>query len=292
MVLWAAPPPPRSHQPMPRNRRSVSIDPQIENVFRQATRPMHPTANVPGLENRTDLLPELLAYEDPEAVSPTPSDSPRVAENATTDEDGGKERTRFSVPNYKPKAIPWNWQESEPEEKVETRSSSSQQARSASSGRKGDDDSIKVARDTYARSEDKEHEGHHGQRKARLAFLVANPKSPNPPFEWSRQTHVNARFRETSASTVNATAFTNDEFLHVARSYDKLADREEIIWDFTEAANPDANQTARHTAASVRWRYRASGSSPSALPSNYNLEITVWNQQFPSGKVTLPGRKT
>ena len=248
---------------------------------------MHPTANVPGLENRTDLLPELLAYEEPEAVSPTPSDSPRVAENATTDEDGGKERTRFSVPNYKPKAIPWNWQESEPEEKVETRSSSSQQARSASSGRKGDDDSIKVARDTYARSEDKEHEGHHGQRKARLAFLVANPKSPNPPFEWSRQTHVNARFRETSASTVNATAFTNDEFLHVARSYDKLADREEIIWDLTEAANPDANQTARHTAASVRWRYRASGSSPSALPSNYNLEITVWNQQFPSGKVTF-----
>lgn len=116
-----------------------------------------------------------------------------------------------------------------------------------------------------------------------LAAVEANPNSPFPQWQYSRQTYENGPYLAINDEIPAVQA--QDRLFHVARKLNNPGAVEEYTVDVFSPVSQN-NATARGSTASCRWTYRrVSGTSASSFDARYELEVRVWDRGSPSGRV-------
>ena len=136
--------------------------------------------------------------------------------------------------------------------------------------------------------EDDEHGdgGNHASRPE-LAVLFGDPQENYTPHEVDRQHYEGGPYEKTQIINGAQEVFVNDYLTHFTEKYEDVADTEDIVWIFK---SPNARNNAIHLpqgdcAAAYQWKYKAEGASTSDFKSKYTLQVKVWSQRWPHGKV-------
>ena len=128
--------------------------------------------------------------------------------------------------------------------------------------------------------------GHHANRPE-LAVLFGDPQENYTPHEVDRQHYEGGPYEKTQVIHGAQEVFVNDYLTHFTEEYEDVADTEDIVWIFK---SPNAANNAIHLpqgdcAAAYQWKYKAEGASTSDFKSKYTLQVKVWSQRWPHGKV-------
>jgi RHS repeat-associated protein len=279
-AAWALPERVERSAPNTRAVRSSSdpIDPQLAKVLSKIG---HPAPDLPGNSEALGAWfpdPNRVAQADPEPSS-TPTTEQDETPSAEPTASPTPRRYRVTEENLRAREAKKQAEEAEAKEKEQNESGDSPAAPPPAPQITKEDEPVVNIRHGDDSGESEGNDGIHVDH-GQLAYLEVDPQASTPAAEWSRQTHASGRYYPLVDGN---TAYVQDELVHLARDYKDLGPEEDIVWNWRSPVAQD-NQTALNTAASVRWRLHSVGSSPSALDSQYTLEVTRYDRRSPSGR--------
>lgn len=299
-ACWALPepepssPPTRSERPQ---RGYQPIDPQLAKVLR---RNGHPVPELPGDSGGLEQF-----FPDPNQVcleaSPTPSpeaeSTPTPEEEATPSPDAtatpAPRRYPVTPENLRARAeaaVEANRLAGEAQRAAAAEAAAAaSEAKSASSAASTEPATEPAApaaskEDTQVQAERSTVENDEPQNaKGQLAYVDVDPQAIPPQAEWSRLTTPDGQYYP---MMTNNTAYVSDELVALARDYKDLGAEETFQWDALSPVALD-NQTSLNSAASVVWKLKSEGTSPSSLNSKYTFKVYRYDRRSPHGRLVF-----
>ena len=279
-AAWALPEPPQSSRQSTRSVRQGSpqpVDPQLAKVLKKIG---HPVPELPGNSEALDGWfpdPSLVAQTDP-SPSPSPTEEPATTDDPVAEPTASPTPRRYPVTQENLRAREEQSQAAEAKTDEEEPGADPAPSPSVSS-HSTEEDSVVNTRHRDDPPGGCDDNGSPASQSP-SAYLQVDPQAAPPSAEWSRQTHGSGRYYP----LVNgSTAYSQDELVHLARDYKELALSEDIQWDWRSPV-AEENATSLGTAATVRWRLRSVGLSPSALNSRYTFECKVYDRRNKWGR--------
>ena len=301
-ACWALPepepssPPTRSEQP---RHDYQPIDPQLAKVL---SRNGHPVPELPGdsgglnqffpdpnqvclepsptpsPEAESNPTPEGEATPSPETTAtPAPRRYPVTPENLRARAEAAVEANRLAGEAQKAAAAEAAAASTSSEPSYASTTSAELAAEPAATAPSKEDTQVSTERSAPTESDEPQ------KAKGQLAYVDVDPQAIPPQAEWSRLTTADGQYYP---MMTNNTAYVSDELVALARDYKDLGADETIQWDALSPVALD-NQTSLNSAASVVWKLKSEGLSPSSLNSKYTFKVYRYDRRSPHGRLVF-----
>ena len=156
------------------------------------------------------------------------------------------------------------------------------------------DDKVDESAEEHHQHPDAEADDSDNHARPELAVLLADPRENMPHEEVARQAFSGGAPSKPQFVNGAHEIFVNDYATHFHQRYDTLANEETILWVF-QSPNPSNNAIhfpSGNGAAGLEWKYRDEGTSPGDFKAKYCLQVKVWSQQWPHGKVLIERKES